>query len=70
MTKVEKEVIAFLEKEGPVTAAVLEAKLLQNPKFFNKFKRQMKIRKSLYSLLTSGAVIINKDRKLERRDDA
>lgn len=68
MTKVEKEVVKYLEDHGPTTLAVVETVLCRDGKFYNKFKRRMKVKTSIQRLLIAGQVFINKDRKLEIKE--
>ncbi|MDC1299986.1 hypothetical protein N8Z24_00610 [bacterium] len=68
MTRVEKEVVKYLDRHGPSSMIVVETTLCRDQKFYNKFKRRMRVKLSIQSLISSGEVVINKDRKLERRE--
>ena len=67
MTKVEKEVIQFLDKNGPSSPRLVEAKLMQELRFKNREKRRTRVRVAIQSLIMKTVVIINDDLKMELR---
>jgi len=67
MTRVEKEIIQFLDDNGPCVMSTLEAKLMKVPRFHNMDKRRTRVRAAIQSLLMKTVLVINKDNKLEFR---